>query len=161
VVLLMDEPFSAVDPIVRGRLQEEFRRLQQTVRKTIVMVTHDIDEAVRLGDRIAVLAEGGKLVQYAAPSELLSEPASDVVSDFVGADRGVRRLSVMPLRDAVRPLGEMEDSDRLPSVQITGTMYDALAAMLTGDALHVLVKENGTPVGTVSRSAIFGTPERV
>jgi osmoprotectant transport system ATP-binding protein len=161
VVLLMDEPFSAVDPIVRGRLQEEFLRLQQTVRKTIVMVTHDIDEAVRLGDRIAVLAEGGKLVQYATPTELLSAPASDVVRDFVGADRGVRRLSVMPLRDAVRPLGAIEDADRLPSVQITGTMYDALAAMLTGDALHVLVKENGTPVGTVSRSAIFGTPERV
>jgi osmoprotectant transport system ATP-binding protein len=161
VVLLMDEPFSAVDPIVRGRLQEEFLRLQQTVRKTIVMVTHDIDEAVRLGDRIAVLGEGGRLMQYAAPSELLSQPASDGVSDFVGADRGVRRLSVMPLRDAVRPLGAIEDSDRLPSVQITGTMYDALAAMLTGDALHVLVKDNGTPVGTVSRSAIFGTPERV
>jgi osmoprotectant transport system ATP-binding protein len=161
VVLLMDEPFSAVDPIVRGRLQEEFLRLQQTVRKTIVMVTHDIDEAVRLGDRIAVLAEGGQLVQYAAPSALLSQPASDVVRDFVGADRGVRRLSVMPLRDAVRPLGSIEDSDRLPTVQLTGTMYDALAAMLTGDALHVLVKDNGTPVGTVSRSAIFGTPERV
>jgi osmoprotectant transport system ATP-binding protein len=160
VVLLMDEPFSAVDPIVRGRLQEEFLRLQATVRKTIVLVTHDIDEAVRLGDRIAVLAEGGQLVQYAPPAELLSKPASDVVRDFVGADRGVRRLSVTPLRAAVRPLGQIADTDRLPTVGIDGTMYDALAAMLTVDALHVLVQDRGTPVGTVSRSAIFESPGR-
>jgi osmoprotectant transport system ATP-binding protein len=158
LVLLMDEPFSAVDPIARGRLQEEFLRLQATVRKTIVLVTHDIDEAVRLGDRIAVLAEGGRLVQYAVPAELLSKPASDVVRDFVGADRGVRRLSVTPLRAAVRPLGQMEDVDRLPSVDIDGTMYDALAAMLTVDARHVLVTDRGAPVGTVSRSAIFEAP---
>jgi osmoprotectant transport system ATP-binding protein len=157
-VLLMDEPFSAVDPIVRGRLQEEFLRLQATVRKTIVLVTHDIDEAVRLGDRIAVLADGGELVQYAAPAELLTNPASDVVRDFVGADRGVRRLSVTPLRNAVRPLGQLEDAERLPSVPLSGTMYDALAAMLTVDALHVLVRDGDTPVGTVSRSAIFETP---
>jgi len=74
LVLLMDEPFSAVDPIARGRLQEEFLKLQATVRKTIVMVTHDIDEAVRLGDRIAVLGQGGRLMQYAPPAELLSRP---------------------------------------------------------------------------------------
>jgi osmoprotectant transport system ATP-binding protein len=160
VVLLMDEPFSAVDPIVRARLQEEFLRLQAAVRKTIVLVTHDIDEAVRLGDRIAVLADGGRLVQYAAPVELLTNPASDAVRDFVGADRGVRRLSVTPLREAVRPLGQLEDAERLPTVPLTGTMYDALAAMLTVDALHVLVLDGGTPVGTVSRSAIFETPER-
>ena len=159
-VLLMDEPFSAVDPIVRSRLQEEFLRLQATVRKTIVLVTHDIDEAVRLGDRIAVLAQGGVLVQYAAPAELLTNPASSVVSDFVGADRGLRRLAVTPLRDAVRPLGTMEDADRLPSVPLSGTMYDALAAILTVDALHVLVVDDGTPVGTVSRSAIFEAPNR-
>jgi osmoprotectant transport system ATP-binding protein len=160
VVLLMDEPFSAVDPIVRSRLQEEFLRLQATVRKTIVLVTHDIDEAVRLGDRIAVLTQGGELVQYAAPSELLTNPASSVVSDFVGADRGVRRLSVTPLRGAVRPLGTMDDADRLPRVPLSGSMYDALAAMLTVDALHVLVVDDGTPVGTVSRSAIFEAPNR-
>src|SRR4051794_185135 len=90
-VLLMDEPFSAVDPIVRSRLQEEFLRLQAAVRKTIVLVTHDIDEAVRLGDRIAVLAEGGRLLQFATPAELLSNPASEQVAQFVGADRGIRR----------------------------------------------------------------------
>src|SRR5205807_6022164 len=76
VVLLMDEPFSAVDPIVRVRLQDEFRKLQATVRKTIVLVTHDLDEAVRLGARIAVLSEGGRLEQYATPAELLGSPAN-------------------------------------------------------------------------------------
>jgi osmoprotectant transport system ATP-binding protein len=159
VVLLMDEPFSAVDPIVRARLQEEFLRLQAAVRKTIVLVTHDIDEAVRLGDRIAVLGEGGRLLQYDPPPALLGSPASDTVGDFVGADRGIRRLTVTPLRDAMRPLGGIEDIERLPTVDAGGTLYDALAAMLTADALNVAVTENGRPIGTVSRSAIFETPE--
>ena len=158
LVLLMDEPFSAVDPIVRGRLQEEFLRLQAAVRKTIVLVTHDIDEAVRLGDRIAVLGEGGRLLQYAAPPELLGSPSSDTVRDFVGADRGIRRLTVTPLRTALRPLGRVEDIERLPAVSADGTLYDALAAMLTADALNVLAVENDKPVGTVSRSAIFEAP---
>ncbi|RZU50624.1 osmoprotectant transport system ATP-binding protein [Krasilnikovia cinnamomea] len=159
VVLLMDEPFSAVDPIVRGRLQEEFLRLQAAVRKTIVLVTHDIDEAVRLGDRIAVLAEGGRLLQYAPPAEVLSAPASEAVARFVGADRGIRRLAVTRLRDALRPLAGTEDIERLPSVADSGTMYDALAAMLTGDALNVVVTTDGQPIGTVSRSAIFAPPD--
>jgi osmoprotectant transport system ATP-binding protein len=158
VVLLMDEPFSAVDPIVRGRLQEEFLRLQAAVRKTIVLVTHDIDEAVRLGDRIAVLGEGGQLLQYDAPPELLGNPASDTVRDFVGADRGIRRLTVSPMRDALRPIGRVEQIDRLPTVDADGTLYDALAAMLTADALNVVATEDGRPVGTVSRSAIFEGP---
>jgi osmoprotectant transport system ATP-binding protein len=158
LVLLMDEPFSAVDPIVRGRLQEEFLRLQATVRKTIVLVTHDIDEAVRLGDRIAVLAEGGRLMQFATPAELLSNPASDAVSEFVGSDRGIRRLAVTPLKDAMRPIGQTEDLDRLPRVPSAGTLYDALAAMLTVDALNVVVVDGERPVGTVSRSAVFEVP---
>src|SRR5919107_2883169 len=160
LVLLMDEPFSAVDPIVRARLQEEFLRLQAAVRKTIVLVTHDIDEAVRLGDRIAVLGEGGVLLQYATPPELLSNPASDTVREFVGADRGIRRLTVTPIRDALRPLGQIEDIDRLPTVEVEGTLYDALAAMLTGDSLNVVVIADGRPVGTVSRSAIFEVPNQ-
>ena len=157
VVLLMDEPFSAVDPIVRARLQEEFLRLQSAVRKTVVLVTHDLDEAVRLGDRIAVLSEGGRLEQYAPPAQLLAAPASPMVRDFVGTDRGVRRLSVTPLRDSLRPLSGTEEIDRLPSVPVTGTMYDALAAMLTVGALHVRVMDGDEPVGTVSRSSVFET----
>jgi osmoprotectant transport system ATP-binding protein len=158
LVLLMDEPFSAVDPIVRARLQEEFLRLQATVRKTIVLVTHDIDEAVRLGDRIAVLGEGGRLLQFATPAELLSNPASEAVSTFVGSDRGIRRLAVTPLKDAMRPLGRVEDIDRLPTVAAGGTLYDALAAMLTVDSLNVVVVDGDRPIGTVSRSAIFEVP---
>jgi osmoprotectant transport system ATP-binding protein len=160
LVLLMDEPFSAVDPIVRSRLQEEFLSLQAAVRKTIVLVTHDIDEAVRLGDRIAVLGEGARLQQYAAPAELLSAPASDAVRQFVGADRGVRRLSVTTIRGVMRPLGDSEDVDRLPTVPVTGTLYDALAAMLTVDSLNVAVLDGDKRVGTVSRSAIFEVPNR-
>ena len=96
-VLLMDEPFGAIDPIARDRLQLEFLRLQAALHKTVIFVTHDIDEAVRLGDRIAVLAEGGVLAQHATPEELLARPANAFVADFVGADRGLKRLRVTPL----------------------------------------------------------------
>ncbi|GAA2593998.1 ATP-binding cassette domain-containing protein [Winogradskya consettensis] len=160
LVLLMDEPFSAVDPIVRGRLQEEFLNLQAAVRKTIVLVTHDIDEAVRLGDRIAVLGEGGRLLQYASPADLLSDPVSEEVSDFVGNDRGVRRLAVTKVRGAMRPIGQVEEIERLPTVDVGGTLYDALSAMLTSDSLNVVVTENGKPVGSISRSALFDVPNK-
>jgi osmoprotectant transport system ATP-binding protein len=96
-IMLMDEPFGAVDPIVRSRLQDEFLRLQQEVRKTIVFVTHDIDEAIKMGDRIAIFRQGGHLEQYAPPDELLAEPASDFVADFLGAERGLKRLALIPV----------------------------------------------------------------
>jgi osmoprotectant transport system ATP-binding protein len=96
-IMLMDEPFGAVDPIVRGRLQDEFLRLQQEVQKTIVFVTHDIDEAIKMGDRIAILKQGGFLAQYAPPEELLAEPADDFVADFLGAERGLKRLALIPV----------------------------------------------------------------
>jgi len=95
-VLLMDEPFSAVDPVVRAGLQDELLRLQAELRKTIVFVTHDIDEAIKLGDRVAVLREGGRLAQYATPAELLAAPADDFVRAFLGRDRGIRLLSFLP-----------------------------------------------------------------
>ncbi|MGW0134916.1 ABC transporter ATP-binding protein [Streptomyces sp. NPDC003299] len=95
-VLLMDEPFSAVDPVVRKGLQDELLRLQAELGKTIVFVTHDIDEAVKLGSMVAVLRTGGRLAQYAPPAELLSHPADAFVEDFLGADRGIRRLSFFP-----------------------------------------------------------------
>ena len=160
LVLLMDEPFSAVDPIARGRLQEEFLRLQATVRKTIVLVTHDIDEAVRLGDRIAVLGEAGRLLQYAPPAELLSRPASATVGDFVGADRGIRRLAVTPVRDVLRPLRSGVPAGDRPTVDAAGTLYDALAVLLAADAPEVVVTENGRPAGTVSRAEVFDVPGR-
>ena len=104
-ILLMDEPFSAVDPVVRESLQDELLRLQAELGKTIVFVTHDIDEAVKLGDKVAVLRVGGKLAQYAEPSELLARPADDFVDNFVGRDRGYRGLGFLS-SDAIR-LGEL------------------------------------------------------
>jgi osmoprotectant transport system ATP-binding protein len=99
-VLLMDEPFGAIDPITRDRLQSEFLRLQAELHKTIVFVTHDVEEAVRMGDRIAILREGGVLEQYDTPAEVLGRPASPFVASFVGADRGLKRLSVTPINPA-------------------------------------------------------------
>ena len=98
-LMLMDEPFGAIDPINRERLQNEFLRLQAELRKTIVFVTHDIDEAIKMGDRIAILQSGGKLAQYAPPAELLMRPANDFVEDFVGADRALKRLALQRVRD--------------------------------------------------------------
>jgi osmoprotectant transport system ATP-binding protein len=98
-VMLMDEPFGAVDPIVRERLQNEFLRLQETLAKTILFVTHDIDEAVKMGDLVAVLQTGGVLAQFGTPDEILARPASDFVARFVGADRGLKRLSLGRVRD--------------------------------------------------------------
>ncbi|OON73007.1 ABC transporter ATP-binding protein [Streptomyces tsukubensis] len=98
-VLLMDEPFGAVDPVVRTQLQDELMRLQSELNKTIVFVTHDIDEAVRLGDRIAVFRTGGRLVQCAEPGELLARPADAFVADFLGAERGLKLLSLSTLKD--------------------------------------------------------------
>ncbi len=98
-VMLMDEPFGAIDPINRERLQNEFLRLQAEIRKTVLFVTHDIDEAIKMGDRIAILKEGGHLAQYATPAELLMAPADDFVEDFVGADRALKRLALMRVRD--------------------------------------------------------------
>ncbi len=112
-VLLMDEPFGAVDPIVRSRLQEQLRRLQDRLDKTIVFVTHDIDEAIKLGDRVAIFNVGGKLEQYAPPDELLRAPANDFVAGFLGEDRGLKRLSLIPLTsvDLVRgPMANVTDT---------------------------------------------------
>jgi len=99
LVMLMDEPFGAIDPINRERLQNEFLRLQAEIRKTVLFVTHDIDEAIKLGDRIAVLREGGRVQQYATPAELLMAPANEFVEDFVGADRALKRLALMRVAD--------------------------------------------------------------
>ncbi|MFN2504552.1 MAG: ABC transporter ATP-binding protein [Acidimicrobiales bacterium] len=120
-VLLMDEPFGAIDPINRDRLQQEFLRLQGEVRKTVVFVTHDVDEAVRLGDRIAILREGGVLEQYASPSEVLGRPASEFVADFVGADRGLKRLMVTSIDAA--------SLEKPPIVSLDASLGDARRSM--------------------------------
>lgn len=98
-VMLMDEPFGAIDPINRSRIQNEFLRLQADLGKTILFVTHDVDEAIKMGDRVAVLKKGGRLAQFATPTELLMEPADEFVEDFVGADRALKRLALMRVKD--------------------------------------------------------------
>ncbi|WOH17487.1 ATP-binding cassette domain-containing protein [Paenarthrobacter sp. GOM3] len=120
-VLLMDEPFSAVDPVVRDELQQELLRLQRELAKTIVFVTHDIDEATVLGDKVAVFAVGGKLAQYAAPEEILRAPANDFVASFVGRDRGFRHLAFNPA-DAVtlHPVTMVSPSDGLHAGRQSG-----------------------------------------
>jgi osmoprotectant transport system ATP-binding protein len=111
-VMLMDEPFGAVDPIVRDRLQNEFLRLQEELAKTILFVTHDIDEAIKMGDLVAVMKSGGLLAQYGPPSEILAAPADDFVARFVGADRGLKRLSLSRVGDLeVRPAVTAQPGD--------------------------------------------------
>jgi len=139
-VLLMDEPFGAIDPITRDRLQVEFLRLQAEVRKTVVFVTHDIDEAVRVGDRIAILAEGGRLEQYDKPAVVLGRPATPFVADFVGADRGVKRLQVTPIDAAALDPSLPATGPRVPS---DATLADALSALLDSDADWVSVVDDG------------------
>jgi osmoprotectant transport system ATP-binding protein len=131
-LMLMDEPFGAIDPITRDRLQNDFLRLHREVRKTVIFVTHDIDEAIKMGDRICLLRQGGRLAQFDTPEELLAHPADEFVADFVGADRGLKRLGL-------RTLGELDglqaaraaNGDRRPEAGPDTTLRDALSLMLT------------------------------
>jgi len=151
-VLLMDEPFGAVDPIVRGRLQDEFLRLQRELGKTVVMVTHDIDEAVRMGDKVAVFAAGGRLAQYDVPARVLGAPADDFVAEFVGASRGMRRLSVTPIDEAdLEPLGGTEPSSSVP---VSSSLEDALATLLRQDEPTVGVTRDGRTLGVLTPDAV-------
>jgi osmoprotectant transport system ATP-binding protein len=128
LVMLMDEPFGAIDPINRERLQNEFLRLQAEIRKTVLFVTHDIDEAIKMGDRIAILREGGHVAQYATPAEILMDPADEFVEDFVGADRALKRLALMrvgdinlwkaPLARAGQPTAEVRAELAAPEVEV-------------------------------------------
>jgi osmoprotectant transport system ATP-binding protein len=135
-LMLMDEPFGAIDPINRTRLQDEFLALQEKVRKTVVFVTHDIDEAIKMGDRIAILREGGVLAQYDTPQEILTRPADSFVAQFVGADRGLKRLALTTLAELklIEPNGLRPDTsaDGERRVSRETSVRDALSALLTG-----------------------------
>ncbi len=157
-VLLMDEPFSAIDPIARTRLQDEFLRVQREVRKTIVFVTHDLDEAVRLADRIAIFRQGGHLEQYGSPAELLGSPATPFVADFVGGQRGLRRLSVTPIDPTdLEPVLAVGG----PEVPLSGTLQDAMAALLTDDGGQVRVVDgNGAALGTLTVAGVHAALRR-
>jgi osmoprotectant transport system ATP-binding protein len=135
-LMLMDEPFGAIDPINRTRLQDEFLALQEKVRKTVVFVTHDIDEAIKMGDRIAILREGGRLAQYDTPREILTHPADEFVAEFVGADRGIKRLSLTTL-------GELKLAE--PNGLKPGALR-APAQTSVRDALSMILTANGEPL---------------
>jgi osmoprotectant transport system ATP-binding protein len=150
-VLLMDEPFGAVDPIARDRLQQEFLHLQAQLHKTIILVTHDVDEAVTLGDRIAVLSEGGVLQQDDTPAEVLGHPATPFVADFIGADRGLRRLAVTPI--------EVDDLYSPPVVTLSTTVADARAAVSSaGTNWAAVVAQGGRLLGWVEPGRIADEP---
>jgi osmoprotectant transport system ATP-binding protein len=150
--MLMDEPFGALDPITRSRLQHELLRIHSELRKTIIFVTHDIDEAILLGDRIAILREGGVLAQYDTPARILMQPADDFVARFVGADRGLKLL-------ALRRLDEVElappDGAHNPRAAGSTTLRDALSLMLTTGAQSLaVVDDEGRDLGVVTLDAL-------
>ncbi len=144
-VMLMDEPFGAVDPINRERLQNEFLRLQAEVRKTILFVTHDIDEAIKMGDRVAILREGGILAQYATPAELLMAPADGFVEDFVGADRALKRLALLRVSDI--------DLWEAPLAYVGQPTAEVRAKLEGAEVPHaLLVDSERQPLGWLSES---------
>ncbi len=148
-LMLMDEPFGAVDPINRERLQNQFLRLQDEIKKTILFVTHDIDEAIKMGDRVAVLQRGGVLAQYATPPELLMSPANDFVEDFVGSDRALKRLSLLRVRDI--------DLWKAPLARVGEPIAKARAAIAGADLSYPLVVDDeGRPLGWLSERDLAG-----
>ena len=154
-VLLMDEPFGAVDPVVRGRLQDEFRRLQRELGKTVVMVTHDLDEAVRLGDRVAVFADGGRLPQYDVPANVLEHPADEFVEEFVGSSRGLRRLAVTPIDPAhLEPLEGVNTGQLGGTIQLDATLEEAMALMMREDKPMVAVRDGVRFVGVLTPNGV-------
>jgi len=147
-VMLMDEPFAAVDPIVRARLQEQFLEIQRRLRKTIVFVTHDIDEAIKMADRIAILNIGARIEQYAPPEEILREPAGDFVKQFVGSERGLKRLALIKVAEIRVEPG--------PVVPPSATADEALREMARSGFDWTSVVSDGELLGWVDRSMLAG-----
>ena len=155
LVMLMDEPFGAIDPITRERLQNEFLRLQGEIRKTVLFVTHDIDEAIKMGDRVAVLNQGGRLAQYATPAELLMAPADPFVEDFVGADRALKRLALLRVGDI-----DLWEAPLAFAGQSTAEVREKLR---DAEVPHpLLVDSRRRPLGWLSKRDLAGelVPER-
>ena len=157
-VMLMDEPFGAVDPITRERLQDEFLKIQQEINKTIVFVTHDIDEAIKMGDHIAILKEGGVLAQYDTPEEILTRPASDFVASFVGGDRVLKRLSLTRVSELpLEPLNGGANDASLPRIGEDMTLRQALSEIIGSGAERGVVAagtNGGEPRGSISLDGI-------
>lgn len=153
-ILLMDEPFGALDPIIRARAQEDLRRIQRKLGSTIMLVTHDMEEAIRLADRIAVM-DAGRLVQYAAPAEIITHPATDFVADMVGeVERPLRLLSLIPVSHVVVD-GPAEGAASASDA----SLRDALSACLWTGRTAVPVEQGGVKIGHVTLDAIRGCAE--
>ena len=150
-VLLMDEPFGAVDPIVRANLQDEMLRLQDRVHKTIVLVTHDIDEAIKLGDRVVILSDGGHVEQYDTPGEILRDPANEFVADFLGTDRGIKRLSLIPI-SAI-------ELDHGPVLPRSATADEAMAMMNRYGIDWAMIGDGDRVEGWFQDKDIAGRPD--
>ena len=141
-IMLMDEPFGAVDPITRERLQDEFLRIQEDIKKTIVFVTHDIDEAIKMGDKIAILKQGGFLAQYDTPEEILANPNSEFVASFVGNDRILKRLSLTRVGDLqLEPANG--NAEGLPRIDGNLTVRDALSELIGSGSSEAVVENDG------------------
>ena len=152
-IMLMDEPFGAVDPITRHRLQDEFLRIQSEIKKTIVFVTHDIDEAIKMGDRIAILQQGGILAQYDTPENILAAPNSEFVSSFVGMDRVLKRLSLLRVSDV--DLDPPNGDGGLPRLNVRTNLRDALSALIGAGVERGVVISDGDEVrGALTIDAI-------
>ena len=151
-VMLMDEPFGALDPITRKRMQDEFLRILRSLSKTIVFVTHDIDEAIKMGDRVAIMKDGA-LLQYASPERILAHPADAFVDEFVGADRALKRLALLECRSAMQPAGATLPAE---SIAAEASLRDALALMLQTNTDAVAVIAHGAPAGVLTLADVRG-----
>jgi len=159
-VMLMDEPFAAIDNITRRRLQDELLSIQGKVRKTILFVTHDVEEAIRLADKIAVM-ERGKVVQYDTPLNILSAPASDFVASLVGAEDVLRRLSLLSVKTAMRPASGAVATSNDTTLPSTATLREALGLLLSSDDESLaIIDPGGSTVGVIDIAAIKNAMEQ-
>jgi osmoprotectant transport system ATP-binding protein len=149
-LMLMDEPFGAIDPVTRTTLQDEYLKILRRLKKTVILVTHDIDEAIKMGDRVAILKDG-HLVQFGTPDAILAAPVDGFVADFVGADRALKRLSLVAVRDIMR--NDVESSTQA-AVRANASLREALSEMLASGYDTLAVTEGGRRVGLVSLEAI-------
>lgn len=156
-IMLMDEPFGAIDPITRVKLQDEFRQILKKVSKTVVIVTHDLDEAIKMGDRIAIMRDG-KLLQYDTPQALLADPANEFVRDFLGSDRAIKRLSLIEVSSVMEgPIALMPSS----TISAGSNLHQALSRILSDDLAGLAVTNaDGQAIGYLSREALFATQRR-
>lgn len=155
-VMLMDEPFGATDPITREKLQAEFLRLQASIGKTIIFVTHDFDEAVLLGDRIAVLSERSQIEQFDTPAKILAAPANDYVSSFIGSGAALKRLVLVPVTEA--HLGAASSASGTPSIHTTDNLRNALDLLVVTGAPRINVTSpDGRAVGSLTVESISAT----